>query len=163
MSRAVPSARAVRADDRTCAGKLRRPAVNLIVVLIMESTVRNRRQWRFYKTEAGGSPIDAFLDDLDEEEAVEVAAAMADVRKNGLPAAKHLRRDIYEVVADGPKRTFRILLATEGRYSHVLLAVVAFAKKTPKTPPRMLDLAETRLKDWRRRGELMRRDAEGAS
>lgn len=82
---------------------------------------------------------------------------MADVRKNGLPAAKHLRGDVYEAVADGPKRTFRILFATEGRYSQILLAVVAFAKKTRKTPPRMLELADKRLKDWRRRGDFVRR------
>lgn len=82
---------------------------------------------------------------------------MADARKNGLPAAKHLRGDIYEVVADGPTRTFRVLFGAEGRYSQVLLAVVGFNKKTQKTPPRILDLAVTRLADWRRRGKVLRR------
>lgn len=125
----------------------------------MEPTAHHRRHWRFYRTAAGGKPVDDLLDQLEADEALEVAAAMADVRKNGLLAAKHLRGDVHEVVADGPRRTFRILFATEGRYSQVLLAVVAFAKKTRRTPRRMLDLADRRLRDWRGRGDLLRRGA----
>lgn len=116
-----------------------------------------RRQWRYYKTTAGGDPVGRFLDGLTDEEAAQVVAAMKDVGKNGLRVAKHLRADVYEVIADGPTRSFRVLFAAEGRYNQVLLAVVAFAKKTQKTPGRMLDLAESRLADWRNRGNKTQR------
>jgi phage-related protein len=96
-----------------------------------------KRQWRSYKTAGGADPVGAFLDDLTDEEMAQVAAAMLDVKNGGLHAAKHLRGDIYEVIADSPTRSFRVLFAAEGRYGQVLLAVVAFAKKTQKTPGRM--------------------------
>jgi phage-related protein len=115
-----------------------------------------KRRWRFYTTARGASPVAEFLDELSDDEAVHVAAAMKDVRKNGLPAAKHLRGDIYEVIADGPNRSFRVLFAGEGSHGQVLLAVVAFSKKTQKAPPRMLTLANERLIDWRRRGRKTR-------
>ena len=117
-----------------------------------------KRQWRPYKTVGGADPVGAFLDELTDEELAQVAAAMLDVKNSGLPAAKHLRGDVYEVIADGPTRSFRVLFAAEGRYGQVLLAVVAFSKKTQKTPGRMLDLADKRLADWRRRGAKSRRN-----
>lgn len=118
----------------------------------------HRRQWRNYRTAAGGDPVGDFLDELTDEEAAQVAAAMRDVGKNGMHVAKHLRGDLYEVIADGPTRTFRVLFAAEGRFGQVLLAVVAFVKKTQKTPGRMLDLADKRLDDWRARGKKPRRN-----
>src|SRR6266511_4654188 len=72
---------------------------------------------------------------------------------DGTRAARHLRSDIYEVRADGDRQTYRILFAPEGRRSQVLLALEAFSKKTQKTPPEKIRLAERRLADWRRRGE----------
>lgn len=47
---------------------------------------------------------------------------------------------------------YRILLATEGRYSQVFLALEGFKKKTQRTPPEMIRLAERRLASWRERG-----------
>ena len=81
----------------------------------------------------------------------EILAAMKDVQRNGLPVARHLRGDIYEVRATGARAAYRVLFATEGSRGQVLLAVSAFSKKTQKTPPGELALAERRLADWRRR------------
>lgn len=78
---------------------------------------------------------------------------MKDVVKRGLAAAKHLPDDIYEVRADAATRSFRVLFSTEGRYSQVLLSLSAFEKRTQKTPPRELQLAQNRLRDWRTRGQ----------
>ena len=39
----------------------------------------------------------------------------------------------------------------QGRYSQVLLALEAFSKKTQRTPPPKIELAEKRLADWRSR------------
>jgi phage-related protein len=65
---------------------------------------------------------------------------------------KHLRGDIYEVRADASTRSFRLLFAAEGSYSQVLLSLSVFEKRTQKTPPRELDLADGRLREWRHRG-----------
>lgn len=76
---------------------------------------------------------------------------MADVRTEGLGVARHLRREIYEVRAEGPRASVRVLFAKEGEKGRVLLALEAFEKKTRKTPDRLIRLAEVRLKDWRSR------------
>ena len=114
---------------------------------------RHRRQWRDYRTAAGGRPVRDFFDTLTDEEAAEVVAAMKEVTDVGLEAARHLRGAIYEVRAEAQTRTFRVLFAGEGRFSQVLLSLVAFVKKTQKTPRSELDLAEDRLRQWRERGK----------
>jgi phage-related protein len=63
-----------------------------------------------------------------------------------------LRSDIHEVRATGAHAAYRVLFATEGARSQVLLAVSAFSKKTQKTPPTEIARSERRLADWRRRG-----------
>ena len=80
-----------------------------------------------------------------------VTAAMADVAKNGRRAARHLRGEIYEARAEGADVIYRLLFAAEGRYSQVLLALVFFVKKTERTAPPQIALAEQRLADWRTR------------
>ena len=77
---------------------------------------------------------------------------MKRVARQGLAMARHIRGDIYEVRADGDRQSFRILFATEGRYQQVLLSLEGFSKKTQKTPPEKIELAERRLRDWRQRG-----------
>lgn len=111
------------------------------------------RQWREFRTEAGGRPVKEFIDSLDEDDAIEVTGAMRDVRNQGLSAAKHLRGEVYEVIADTKDHWIRILFAAQGRYSQVLLSLSAFAKKTNTTPKTELDLAEARLKSWKSRGK----------
>jgi len=98
-----------------------------------------------------------FLDKLTDEEVAAVVAGMKDVAGNGLPAAKHLRGDIYEVRAAAPPRSFRLLFSAEGRFKQVLLSLSGFSKKTQKTPPRELERAEGRLRDWRDRGSVKRK------
>jgi phage-related protein len=97
--------------------------------------------------------VKRFIDSLTDEEAADVAAAMKEVREHGTVAARHLRGDIYEVRVDSVDKIFRILFATEGRFSQVLLSLDGFNKKTKKTPPDKINLAEGRLADWRRRGK----------
>jgi phage-related protein len=112
-----------------------------------------KRRWRDYRTGAGRRPIKDFIDALSDTDAAAVVAAMRDVRDVGLAAARHLRGEIYEARADGDRQTYRILFAPEGRRGQVLLALEGFSKKTQKTPPEKIRLAERRLADWRRRGQ----------
>ncbi len=112
-----------------------------------------RRRWRFYTTSAGRNPIREFLgeDRLPVGDRDEILAAMKDAQVNGFEVARHLRGDIYEVRADGRQATYRVLFAAEGTRSQVLLGLSGFSKKTQKTPPAEIAVAERRLRDWRAR------------
>jgi phage-related protein len=110
-----------------------------------------RRRWRDYRTRSGRRPVKDFLDKLPADHAVEIAAGMNDVRRSGLRVARHLRGDIWEVRVDHGGLAYRILFAPEGRRGQILLSLEAFSKKREKTPQAKIELAEQRLKDWRRR------------
>jgi phage-related protein len=115
-----------------------------------------KRRWRAYKTAAGRCPVEEFIDALSDDDAAAVLAGMAEVRDEGLRAARHLDGDIWEVRVDGDRVIYRVLFAEEGTRGRVLLSLEAFKKKTQKTPPAAITLAKRRLADWRRRGDEMR-------
>lgn len=92
-----------------------------------------------------------FLAKLSDEEVAAISAGMREVRQRGTIAARHLRGDIYEVRADAATRSFRLLFSCEGKYSQVLLSLSVYEKRTQKAPTQEIDLAEKRLKDWRKR------------
>jgi phage-related protein len=92
-----------------------------------------------------------FLRSLSDGDYADVRAAMGDVADRGLQVARHLRSDIYEVRSTGDRVAYRVLFAAEGARGQVLLALEAFKKKTQKTPPVTVALAERRLRDWRSR------------
>ena len=94
-----------------------------------------------------------FLAKLFDEEVAAIAAGMREVRQRGTAAARHLRGDIYEVRADAATRSFRLLFSCEGKYSQVLLSLSVYEKRTQKAPMQEIDLAEKRLKDWRKRAK----------
>jgi phage-related protein len=111
-----------------------------------------QRRWRFYETASGAKPVQSFLDDLTAAEAAEVVAAMKDVAREGLPFARHLRGDIWEVRVEAERKALRVLFSSEGRFQQVLLALEGFTKKTQKTPTRTIEFAERRLPEWKSRG-----------
>jgi phage-related protein len=119
-------------------------------------TARVRRRWRDYRTAAGRRPVKDFFDELSDADTAAIVAAMQEVQQLGLAAARHLRGDIYEVRAEGDRQIFRVLFATEGRRAQILLSLEGFSKKTRKTPPEKIGLAERRLADWRRRARPRR-------
>ena len=123
---------------------------------MVEQLKRAARRWRDYRTAAGARPVKAFLNALADEEVAAIVAGMKEVAELGLPAARHLRGELYEVRADARTRSFRLLFSTEGRRGQVLLSLSAFEKRTQKTPPREIQVAETRLRDWRNRGARKR-------
>ena len=111
-----------------------------------------RHRWRDYQAPAGDRPVRDFILELPISERAAVAAAMREVRDEGLRFARHLRREIYEVHAVGENASYRILFAPQGSKHRVFLTLVAFRKQTQRTPPRVIELAERRLADWRSRG-----------
>jgi phage-related protein len=98
--------------------------------------------------------VKAFVDGLSVEQAATVVAAMKDITRNGLTAARHLQGEVYEVRAEAERQAFRILFAQETTF--ILLSLSGFRKKRAKTPPDEIALAESRLADWRRRGRAPR-------
>jgi phage-related protein len=115
-----------------------------------------RRRWRDYKAPSGRSPVEKFIEELSDSDAAAVLAGMEEVRDRGLPAARHLDGDIWEVRVDGDRVIYRILFAEEGSRGQILLALDGFNKKTQKTPRVTIELAKRRLADWRRRGDQKR-------
>jgi len=111
-----------------------------------------RRRWRFYRTAAGHEPVADFLDRLARADRAAIAAQLREVVLEGVIAARHLRGEIHEVRAEGDRQSFRVLFAQEGR-GRVLLALEALSKKTQRTPPEAIRLAERRLADWRARAQ----------
>lgn len=74
---------------------------------------------------------------------------MKDLQVNGFGVAGHVRGDVFKMGVDGRHATYRLLFATEGSRSQVLLGLSVFSKRTQKTPPVEIALALRRLADWR--------------
>lgn len=114
------------------------------------------RRWRDYRTRSGGRPVKDFIDSLSDEDAAAVVAAMKEVKVKGLAAARHLDGEIYEVRADGHRVIYRVLFASQGKRSQILLSLEAIKKKTQKTPIQSIRVAKRRLRDWEKQGEERR-------
>jgi phage-related protein len=93
-----------------------------------------------------------FIDSLSDKHATAVVLEMTKVRREGLPAARHLTGEIWEVRVSTQDARLRVLFAQEGKRGRVLLALAGFQKQTQTTPRAAIDLAQQRLNDWRRRG-----------
>jgi len=119
----------------------------------MGTAAPRRRYWRLYRTSLNHRVIRDELLALPREAYAEVKGAMDDVEDLGLQTSKRLRNEIREIDAGDPTQgtTYRLLFAVDGREGQILLGLVFFNKKTQKTPPRYIDLAEKRLVDWRSR------------
>ena len=113
--------------------------------------VDRRRRWRHYETAAGNRPVLEFIRKVPDGDKAAILAAMGEVRRDGTRAARHLRGELFEVRADGERVIYRVLFAREGEHGQVLLSLLAFNKKTQKTPPAQVELAARRLRDWRSR------------
>jgi phage-related protein len=111
-------------------------------------------RWRDYRTRAGNRPVRDFISALSDEDAAEILAAMAEVKEEGLRAARHLRGEIFEVRADGANVSYRVLFSAEGKKGQVLLALEAFSKKTQRTPEKAIRLAEDRPGGLAQQGTL---------
>lgn len=109
-----------------------------------------RWRWRTFRTASGADPIRNFLLERTPDERRAVLAAMEEVRREGLRAARHVRGDIYEVRIVTTRSNLRVLFAQEAR--PVMLALVAYQKTRQKAPRTIIELAERRLRDWRSRG-----------
>jgi phage-related protein len=95
-----------------------------------------RLRWRHYETAAGKRPVLELIRKIPDGDKAAILAAMKEVRREGVRAARHLQGELFEVRADGERVIYRVLFAREGEQNQVLLSLVAFKKKTQKDAAR---------------------------
>ncbi len=98
-------------------------------------------QVRFYRTEAGGSPVLDWLRSLDKADRHAIGLAWP----IGRPLVGSLKDGLWEVRSSFPsQRIARLILCF---HAAVLVALHGFIKKTQKTPADDLALAKRRMKE----------------
>jgi len=113
------------------------------------------REIRFYRTATGQCPIEDFLGALGSKQARKIAWVLRVVKELPVVPQQYLKKlegaaDIWEVRAEFGGDAFRLLgFWDEGR---LIILTNAFAKKTPKTPEREIEVAQRRRDDyWNRK------------
>lgn len=108
----------------------------------------------FYKTASGDSPVEEFIGSLPSKTQQKIAWVLKIVKELPVVNRQFLKKlagtkDIWEVRIDSGSDTFRIL----GFFDRGDLVILTngFAKKTGKTPPKEIKLAEERKSDYERR------------
>jgi len=103
---------------------------------------------RFYRTEAGGSPVLDWLRGLDKEDRRAIGLDLMRVQFGwpiGRPLVRSLNDGLWEVRSSLPsQRIARLILCF---HASVLVVLHGFIKKTQKTPADDLALAKRRMKE----------------
>jgi phage-related protein len=103
---------------------------------------------RFYRTEAGGSPVLDWLRGLDKADRRAIGLDPMRVQFGwpiGRPLVRSLRDGLWEVRSSLPsQRTARLILCF---FAGVLVVLHGFIKKTQKTPTDDLALAKRRMRE----------------
>jgi phage-related protein len=115
------------------------------------------RQVIFYKTARGESPVEDFLYSLTVKQQKKIAWVIGAVRDLPFVHRDYFKKltgtdNIWEVRIDSGSDTFRLLGFMDK--GHLVILTNGFVKKTERTPPTEIRLAETRKKDY----ESRRRD-----
>ena len=111
----------------------------------------------FYRKESGRSPVEEFLDSLNSKQAQKVAWVLQLVEELEAVPVQYFKKlvateDIWEVRIQVGNITYRILGFLDG--SELVVLNHAFQKKTPKTPPKEIRIAENRKRDYLARKNL---------
>lgn len=103
---------------------------------------------RFWTSASGREPVREWLSALPREDKRTIGRDMTKVQFGwpvGLPLCRSLGGGLWEVRSSLPsRREARVLF---GFYDGMLVALHAFIKKTQKTPPEDLALAQNRMKE----------------
>jgi phage-related protein len=102
----------------------------------------------FFKSEAGNQPVKEFLTNRPREDRKEIGGDIYKVQEGfliGLPLVRKVDTGLWEVRSTIPDGICRILF-TVTKTKMVLLH--GFVKKTPKTPPKKLEIARNRQKEF---------------
>jgi phage-related protein len=116
-----------------------------------------RRDTLLYRTPAGESPVEAFLDSLTGRQAQKVVWVLRLVTETGLAPAQYYKKlsgaeQIWEVRVQSDGDAFRLLGFFDG--PHTLVLTNGFRKKARTLPRREIALAERRRREYfARKGE----------
>jgi phage-related protein len=111
----------------------------------------------FYKTVNGHSPVREFLLELKASDPGDFAAVAAGLEKlryrqcHREPLTKALNDGLFELRHVGKLNTRVLWFFMKGRR---IIAVHGIRNKGQSIPPRDLDTARARMKDWKERNEL---------
>ena len=114
------------------------------------------REIRFYQTRSGRSPVQEFLDSLPRKQFEKIFATLHRIESAERVSSSEFMKltdtsGLWEVRVRFGRDAFRILAFFDG--PRVVVLATAFAKKSQKTPPQEIELAEKRKRDY-----LSRRD-----
>ena len=103
----------------------------------------------FYETQMKNQPCRDFLLELDKDDRREVGADIFSVQKGfplGLPLCRKIKKDLWEIrscISDGICRVFFTVS------DNTIVLLHGFKKKTQKTPLEELEVANSRLNDFK--------------
>jgi phage-related protein len=98
----------------------------------------------FYRTASGREPVREWLQGLERLEQVKLGEDLQTLQYRwplGMPFVKSLRQGLYELRTRLPSRICRVLFVVKGKN---IVLLHGFIKKTQKTPPREIEVAEKR-------------------
>lgn len=112
------------------------------------------RTIEFFKTSTGKSPVDEFLESLSTKEAAKVFWVLKLVTELSLVPAEYFKKlkntdGIWEVRVAQGNNEFRLLGFFDD--GNLVILTNGFAKKSQKTPPEQIALAEQRKSEYLRR------------
>ena len=107
----------------------------------------------FYRTESDNCPVENFLDSLSGKQAQRVVWVLQLIEELDTVPAKYFKKlintdDIWEVRVQVGRNIFRLFGFLDGSD---LILNHAFQKKTQKTPPKEISLAEKRKSEYFKR------------
>ena len=109
------------------------------------------RRIEFYKTAAGASPVEEFLDSLSDSQLKKILWVLKLVRELDPVPSQYFTKlvntdDIWEVRVQFGGNIFRFLGFIVG--DRLVVLTNGFQKKSQKTPQREIDLSEARKRDY---------------
>ncbi|MDE8601758.1 type II toxin-antitoxin system RelE/ParE family toxin [Marinomonas sp. RSW2] len=115
------------------------------------------RKINFYRTDDDKCPIEEFLDSLNSKQVQKVAWVLQLVEELEVVPTTYLKKlvstdDIWEIRVQVGGNIFRLF----GFFDHDNLVILnhGFQKKTQKTPPKEIKIAESRKKNYLQRKPL---------
>ncbi len=108
----------------------------------------------FYKTDAGKSPIEDFLDSLPDKTVEKITFVLRIVRDIQPTPTRYLKKlvghdNLWEIRVDFGSNTFRLLCFLQK--NNLIVVTNAFTKKTNKIPRKEIWVAQSRKIEYLRR------------
>jgi len=108
----------------------------------------------FYRTQTGVSPVEEFLDSLNDKQTAKITWVLRIIRDYERVSKEYFKKlvstdDIWEVRIKLGKDIFRILCFFDD--GKIIILTNGFVKKSQKTPSSEIRLAENRKRDYQER------------